>query len=759
MYLLQSPTTSGVTAEGKPHAVQFYENDDFLYRTVIRFINSGLNKGHALVVIARAVLLGVIKQQILDIDLKTAEIKGQLVLCDADQILAQVMTDVLPDAENFCSLIKPLIETAKEKYSRVQVFDEMTNILVGQEKFTAAVKLEKHWNDLASKNAFLLLCGHAMAHFKDEAHASVHQAICAAHNEVRPTEKILNLYDRDAQCREIVFLQQQASALQTEIARRKESEEAILRALQERDDALRQERKRAREIERQRQVLITYIDYIGDGVRNPVAGVHGSNEFIKDGIRRMEEILENPALAFRKKKEALLHALAAMKNDTAAITGHVVEQRELLNEIAVLAELEAKQIRIQMSSFALKEAVQSWVEGFADKLANKDLKPVLKLPEQNVFIKTDRSHFEEIFKHCLLSCIQLADKSDVVIALVSEQNDSANCLRVTFDSRGRKVSQEAIEQLSASPLTQPNRKLPKEKNDIGLGLSISKKLLALHAGEMTIKKLSNQGIRVSFTMGCQIFSAEELSADDKIFDPVTGVAMISLVGEMPINENAEGMSQETVEPGASEPPSILSGSTITSPQSALSGSIITSPTEGAPQDQEPIAILVVDDHPSNQKIVQQFFRAQGINSTFTMASNGQEAIEQWRKGKFSLICMDVKMPVMDGLEATRAIRAEEQRQGYKRHIPIVGVSANSRSEQIAEAKEAGMDGYVTKPCGREEFFAEIKRVLPSLTMPVRRSQSRAAGLPQAALFSKHLIDVTGPEEKAVASEASRLQNG
>jgi CheY-like chemotaxis protein len=94
----------------------------------------------------------------------------------------------------------------------------------------------------------------------------------------------------------------------------------------------------------------------------------------------------------------------------------------------------------------------------------------------------------------------------------------------------------------------------------------------------------------------------------------------------------------------------------------------------------------------------------------TVVSNGQEAVEAWREGGFDVILMDVQMPVMDGREATRAIRAAEHAEALH-PTPIIALSANAFQHQIDEYLAAGMDGHVAKPIELANLQKVLRQVL------------------------------------------------
>jgi len=119
--------------------------------------------------------------------------------------------------------------------------------------------------------------------------------------------------------------------------------------------------------------------------------------------------------------------------------------------------------------------------------------------------------------------------------------------------------------------------------------------------------------------------------------------------------------------------------------------------EPLPQGPRPsldgIRVLVVEDHPVNQKITTRFLDR--IGAAWDLASNGEEAIAAFKSSSYAMILMDVQMPVMDGLEATRTIRELERESGGR--VPIIAMTAAVLEEDQRQCEEAGFDDYVPKP--------------------------------------------------------------
>jgi len=116
-------------------------------------------------------------------------------------------------------------------------------------------------------------------------------------------------------------------------------------------------------------------------------------------------------------------------------------------------------------------------------------------------------------------------------------------------------------------------------------------------------------------------------------------------------------------------------------------------------------ILLVEDNPVSREMVLNILRRR--SHRVTLARDGQEAVAAFGKKKFDLILMDVQLPGMDGLEATRIIRATEHVRG--KHTPIVALTGNNRKKDRERCKAAGMDDFLSKPVRVAELLAAIRR--------------------------------------------------
>jgi CheY-like chemotaxis protein len=190
----------------------------------------------------------------------------------------------------------------------------------------------------------------------------------------------------------------------------------------------------------------------------------------------------------------------------------------------------------------------------------------------------------------------------------------------------------------------------------GLGLSICQSLIEMMGGRITVDSTPGQGSR--FTVDLPLMRSESLAAYDA-----------GLVAR------AAGAGQPTRDPTG----------------------------------QRVLRVLLADDHPTNQRVVQLILAAQGAE--VVTVNDGAEALTAFESGPFDLVLMDMQMPVMDGLAATRGIRAHEAATPARGRTPVVMLSANAMAHHRDDAVAAGADLHVPKPITAASLLAGIGLVM------------------------------------------------
>jgi CheY-like chemotaxis protein len=145
----------------------------------------------------------------------------------------------------------------------------------------------------------------------------------------------------------------------------------------------------------------------------------------------------------------------------------------------------------------------------------------------------------------------------------------------------------------------------------------------------------------------------------------------------------------------------------------------TAPASAVGQSPGGLRILVAEDNLANRKIVEAFLSP--LEAAITFAHNGVEALEALGSQAFDLVLMDVQMPLMDGVEATRRLRASS---GPNASLPVIALTANVMEDQLATYRSAGMDAQVAKPIEADQLLATIAELVHA---------GRAPAAPAAAI--------------------------
>ncbi|HEY6862855.1 MAG TPA: ATP-binding protein, partial [Burkholderiales bacterium] len=343
------------------HFVQFYEGDAFLVDEVSRFIGSGLTAGDAGIVIATAP-----HREALGARLEPPACDpGSYIVLDAREMLSRFMLDGAPDEDRFHDSVGAIVRDAgRNGARRVRAFGEMVALLWEEGKPDAAIRLEQLWNDLARRHSFSLLCAYPMRAFGRSEDAKGFMHVCAEHTHVRPAEtfRIPN-DDVEALNRIVARLQQKAHALESEIARRRQTEEALERRERELADFVENAVEGLHKVGPDGSILwaneaelelLGYApeEYIG----HHVAEFHvdrQSCQSLLESLQRGEAVYDYPAELRCKDgsvRHVQIHSNALVENGrfaytrcfTRDVTERTLLERELKAKVAQLADLDRR---------------------------------------------------------------------------------------------------------------------------------------------------------------------------------------------------------------------------------------------------------------------------------------------------------------------------------------------------------------------------------------------------------------------------------
>jgi PAS domain S-box-containing protein len=315
----------------------------------------------------------------------------------------------------------------------------------------------------------------------------------------------------------------------------------------------------------------------------------------------------------------------------------------LLSDILDQSKLEAGEFGLVIAPFDLQVAVQAAVELMRARADEKGLEFTLDFAAEAAgLFEGDAVRLGQIVSNLTANAIKFTETGAVRVSVEAVSAAGADkpvmiAIKITDTGIG---FDEATAARLFTRFVQADGSISRRFGGTGLGLAISKALVELMGGEVSVVSAPGKGS--VFTVAVPLTRAVVANASDEDAEP--GEDCIDLAG---------------------------------------------------------LRVLVAEDHPTNQRVIQLMLEPMGV--ALTMVSDGREAVETFAVGAFDLILMDMQMPHMDGLAATREIRRLEREAGAQR-TPIAMLTANAMVKHRRMASEAGADHHIAKPITLESLF-------------------------------------------------------
>ncbi len=309
----------------------------------------------------------------------------------------------------------------------------------------------------------------------------------------------------------------------------------------------------------------------------------------------------------------------------------------LINNVLDLSKIEAGKTTLNTANFDFHRLLDDLVEMFSLKVEEKGLQLLLERnPQVPIFVNTDMIKLKQVLLNLLSNALKFTEHGGIVIR-VSCTNEECTCIRFEIEDTGPGIAEDELNNLfEAFSQTKTGRSA---KEGTGLGLAISREFIALMGGKLDVRSEVNKGTVFFFDIDVEIVKRADIKEE---------VAIRQIIGLKP--------------------------------------------------NQEHYRILIVDDNQTNRQLLIKLLQPLGFE--LKEAENGQEAIDTWREWQPQLIWMDIRMPVMNGYEATREIKSEPKGKETK----IIALTASSLKEGNTMARAAGCDDYYQKPFKEKEIF-------------------------------------------------------
>ncbi len=313
--------------------------------------------------------------------------------------------------------------------------------------------------------------------------------------------------------------------------------------------------------------------------------------------------------------------------------------------------------------------------------------------EVPLLVQADPARLRQILVNLVGNAVKFTHDGHVDVKVrVQGWRDGRVELRFSVYDTGIGIAEASRERLF-QPFSQADGTITRRYSGTGLGLVIARRLTEMMGGRIDFESEAGRGTQFWFTI-----VVEPAVVDRSVVRPKAPYAGRKLVA-WKVKGREPSLAPDSVlglRPAAGVK---TSGSLLGT--SERSGATSAGSTPGlAPLSG--VRVLLVEDNPVNQKVAAKMLDKLGCS--VDLAENGAVALERYDSGRYALVLMDLSMPVMDGLEATRLIRLREARTGQR--VPIVALTANAMEGDRERCIGAGMDEYLTKPV-RAEGLAEI----------------------------------------------------
>ncbi len=489
-----------------------------------------------------------------------------------------------------------------------------------------------------------------------------------------------------------------------------------------------------------------------------------------NGIIGMTELLRNTHLDGRQR-----HFTDTIQNSADTLLN-------ILNDILDFSKIEAGRLELERVDIDLPELLEGTAELLAENAHAKGLSlTTLVSPELPALLRGDPGRLQQVLTNLLSNAIKFTEQGGIhLTARCLEEKDNEVSVLLEVIDTGIGLSEEETGRIFDN-FTQADASTTRKYGGTGLGLTITKQLVELMGGTISVRSTPGRGSVFGITLRLQkqphsdrpdappltalrvLVIMKDLWAQENLYQQLTAwgqdvvcMAELSAAVDLASQELSQNrpfdivlIEQKQLAPASdalteslqrivqhsmgtilvgrigiesSAPPGWDDACFITSPvtRKALRACVLEiekstsdrlANEQGSARSYElGLNILVAEDNLVNQEVTLSMLEVLGCRATVCL--NGQEVLDTLEQEDFDLILMDCEMPVMDGYEATRRIRAREQQEGSA-HLPIIALTASALEQDRDRALKSGMDDYLSKPFKLDDLAQILRPVIRS----------------------------------------------
>lgn len=349
----------------------------------------------------------------------------------------------------------------------------------------------------------------------------------------------------------------------------------------------------------------------------------------------------------------------------------------IINDILDFSKIESGKLEIERIDFKLDAVLDNLSTFIDEKCFSKGLKLIFDIdPDLPNNLNGDPLRIGQVLINYASNAVKFTDSGQIVVRIRKEKEIENNCIvRFEVEDTGIGMTEEQKNKLF-EPFQQADTSTTRKYGGTGLGLAISKQLAILMDGEVGVVSELGKGSTFWFTAKLNI-------------NKTTGKERVSSIH---LNKNT---FEESF-------PDIMEEKHIESVQGAH--------------------ILLVEDNELNQQVIVELLEDLGVS--IEVAENGEVAVKKVNEASYDIVFMDMQMPVMDGIEATKEIRKNPQYSS----LPIVAMTANAMVQDRDRCMQAGMNDHISKPIEPDKLFSILLKWMPDRKIKIKEIQKSSIKL-------------------------------
>lgn len=369
-------------------------------------------------------------------------------------------------------------------------------------------------------------------------------------------------------------------------------------------------------------------------LRTPLHGIIGVAEILQEGSAgKLSKDVQSQLSLIVSSGKRLLH---------------------LINDILDFSKLKNNELRLTLTSVNMKEMTDVVILMCTPLIKGKNINFYNQIDKSTALVYADENRIQQVLFNLIGNAVKFTDKGDIIISAKEERNQ----VKISISDTGRGISSAEIPYIF-DQFQQGYSDIGETVGGTGIGLSITKQLIELHGGEITVVSKINRGTTFHFTL---LKSEAEKAMKKEITSSI--IPFIESEKLSLISANYKNISKKHTS-----------------------------------------TILVADDEIVNLQVLFHQLTLEGYSVIY--AQNGEEVLQKVEEETIDLLILDIMMPKMSGYEVCKSLREKYS----LLELPILMLTAKNQLQDKLISFEVGANDYLTKPCERKELLSRVKTLL------------------------------------------------